>query len=1070
MFKSLFLITLCTGALCAADDLGPRWSELKARAKSEAQPGGVPDGTPRSVSVQVGASPVASGAANFVTGQAARAVIGQKTFTDNLSGTSDTRFGGIGGLALAGNTLFATDANRIGLLPMANRVLVFRDIDQQLPAADASIPVNAGLCPVCGGRANVVMGQAKFADADFATARNRMRLPTAVASDGLRVAVADTSNNRVLLWNSIPTANDSGADVVLGQDTFTTNKPGVGAGKMRGPQGVWIQDGRLFVADTGNNRVLIWNTIPTQNGQAANVVLGQPNFDAAPAPVNLTDLGLPGSATTMLTPVAVSSDGVRLIVSDLGYNRILIFKSIPTQNQAPADVVVGQIDFTKTFSNQSEDLCASTGTNSAGEKIYPGRCAATMNFPRYAISDGQRLFVADGGNDRVLIFNQIPTVNGTRADVILGQPDEFSSIVTSDNTLFVSAANVTPTPTSLAWNGRDLYVADPTDYRILVFSPGNQAVGATDIVNSASRAIFASGSFTIGGTIRDVDTVTLTIAGKEYPYKIVTGDTAGQVAAALVNLINAANNGAGDSNVRTFVENDGVTIRVIAKTPGNAGNQVTLASTLSPGAPITAAASGLTLIGGGDASVVAPGTLVIIKAAPGASLAETVVRAPDDVNDLPRELGGVEVYVNGFRTPLLMVSPTEISTQIPYEMKDATTTAVGTYSLGGTSKTGVIITLIVGGRSYQYTLTASDTLEKTAIALVDLINTANGGQGDSNVRAVVAQDGLTIILFARKPGNARTTLFSTVAPPDTISVLSNGATLAGGGDGSLSVVVRFTRADGSVSVTNAIGLELRPAAPGIIACDRARLPACEPGGEEPRSLLSLHTSDYATGIFSVDGSPVAGDVAIAKIGDMPVSVTVAEGDTLVTIRGKLVDAINAHSEVAVTASPANQFTRIRLRAKVPGPEGNGTTLSGSVTPVGNSSLAINSTNAAMCCASAAGRLVTPENPAVPGEVIIFYATGLGLVVPDQDDSLLVTGRKFAGSTANTPSVNVFAQVAGASGQVVSAGAKPGTIGLYEVVMEVPAGAGENSRARINISQDVYTSNTVTLPIGPPPQR
>jgi len=44
---------------------------------------------------------------------------------------------------------------------------------------------------------------------------------------------------------------------------------------MRGPQGVWIQNGKLFVADTQNNRVLIFNQIPTKNGVAADVVVGE---------------------------------------------------------------------------------------------------------------------------------------------------------------------------------------------------------------------------------------------------------------------------------------------------------------------------------------------------------------------------------------------------------------------------------------------------------------------------------------------------------------------------------------------------------------------------------------------------------------------------------------------------------------------------------------------------------------------------------------------------------------------------------------------------------------------------
>jgi hypothetical protein len=99
--------------------------------------------------------------------------------------------------------------------------------------------------------------------------------------------VADTANNRVLIWKSIPTVNGSrrhraraarfhyrlqGTQVVVDNRTF------------RGPQGVWIQNGKLFVADTQNHRVLIWNSIPTQNRQPADVVLGQANFNVAVQP------------------------------------------------------------------------------------------------------------------------------------------------------------------------------------------------------------------------------------------------------------------------------------------------------------------------------------------------------------------------------------------------------------------------------------------------------------------------------------------------------------------------------------------------------------------------------------------------------------------------------------------------------------------------------------------------------------------------------------------------------------------------------------------------------------------
>ena len=113
-------------------------------------------------------------------------------------------------------------------------------------------------------------------------------------------------------------------------------------------------------------------------------------------------------------------------------------------------------------------------------RTYPARCGKTMDFPRFALSDGTRLFIADGGNDRVLIYNNIPTQNGAAADVILGQPDENASVVSSITDLFhpllrQSAADITPTPTGLAWDGTNLYVTDPANRRVLVFTPASAA-------------------------------------------------------------------------------------------------------------------------------------------------------------------------------------------------------------------------------------------------------------------------------------------------------------------------------------------------------------------------------------------------------------------------------------------------------------------------------------------------------------------------------------------------------------------------------------------------------------------
>src|SRR5208337_686368 len=165
----------------------------------------------------------------------------------------------------------------------------------------------------------------------------------------------------------------------------------------RAPQGIWIQGTRLFVADTQNHRILVWNHIPTSNNQAADYVLGEPNFTTAPSPVQTT---VSTQANNLFYPVAVSSDGVRLFVTDLGNNRVLIWKSIPTQTQQPADVVVGQPDMVSNVANNSYNttnntpvLCQSNGTDPTTMlPTFPVICGATLNFPRFALSDGTRLF------------------------------------------------------------------------------------------------------------------------------------------------------------------------------------------------------------------------------------------------------------------------------------------------------------------------------------------------------------------------------------------------------------------------------------------------------------------------------------------------------------------------------------------------------------------------------------------------------------------------------------------------------------------------------------------------------
>src|SRR5579884_1030014 len=298
----------------------------------------------------------------FVTGQAARAVFGQVNFTQNNAATNGTttltkELGGPSGLAVAGNSLFVVDSNRIGATPDNNRILIYQNLSTLLPAPAAELTndgANDSPCPVCFDTPNAVLGQPDFATEGQNLTQGGLRQPTAIATDGHILAVADTNNNRVLLWHTIPTTSNIPPDTVLGQADFTHALAAAGATGMRGPQGVWIQGSRLFVADTVNGRVLVWNSIPSASNQAADYVLGESSFAATAlgSQANVT-----ATASSMLTPVSVTSDGTRLYVADAGLNRVMIWNTIPTQTNQPADTFIGQPDATSHTANNVTALC-----------------------------------------------------------------------------------------------------------------------------------------------------------------------------------------------------------------------------------------------------------------------------------------------------------------------------------------------------------------------------------------------------------------------------------------------------------------------------------------------------------------------------------------------------------------------------------------------------------------------------------------------------------------------------------------------------------------------------------------
>jgi hypothetical protein len=105
---------------------------------------------------------------------------------------------------------------------------------------------------------------------DFYTARewpygpqcgDRFRFPYGVSMDSGRLAIADTANNRVLLWDVV-TSDPGPADYVLAQPTLEANGENrwsaVTHDSLCWPYGVWLHGDRIAVADSGNNRVMLW--------------------------------------------------------------------------------------------------------------------------------------------------------------------------------------------------------------------------------------------------------------------------------------------------------------------------------------------------------------------------------------------------------------------------------------------------------------------------------------------------------------------------------------------------------------------------------------------------------------------------------------------------------------------------------------------------------------------------------------------------------------------------------------------------------------------------------------------
>lgn len=334
---------------------------------------------------------------------AAQDVIGQDAMTSDTiirnrgsNEPSQRSLAGPVAAAVAFNQVFVVDAGN-------NRVLQFFDLTVGSGASAAALRV---------------LGQPGFANRSPNLIEGREFSFTGALGSGAGIAidrgsnpprlyVADPNNNRVLGFaDARRVRGGDSADIFVGQlggFRSLVNYPGndVAAPTATGlffPSAVTVdQDGNLFVADTGNGRVLRFPKPFAQQPGAvhvADLVIGQQNFNS-----KVTD----ATSRTMAAPSGLrfSIEG-RLLVADSAHNRVLMFEP-PYQNGVAASRVFGQPDFSS---------------------IGSGTPLTRMNGPVGISTDtSDRLYVCDASNNRVLIFSDIrlaPPANASAAVQIAG--------------------------------------------------------------------------------------------------------------------------------------------------------------------------------------------------------------------------------------------------------------------------------------------------------------------------------------------------------------------------------------------------------------------------------------------------------------------------------------------------------------------------------------------------------------------------------------------------------------------------------------------------------------------------
>ena len=359
---------------------------------------------------------------NLRSGIEAFAVIGQEDFMSAVP-RSDLRKIGVGPMSLdyAYDRLFVGEA-------FGNRMVI---IDVSPEILDGALNPDA----------IAVLGQPDFESTEPVISQTRLTMPRITVDVERQLAYVPDgypAGNRINIFDvhpdrlqpvSQPLLDQIGHINPEGEPDFESRS----ANDRTSPR-YWTQardisldsvDHRLFVSDNYGHRIMIFQ-LDRMNRileRGARWVLGQPDGETSV----LRD---ERNATTVKLPLAVEYDEShkRLFVADTWSDRVLVFDMTPGQVESgmEASYVLGQADF------ESYDPRAARDRIYFGSRAGRGIYTTEARAAELAMDErNQRLFVTDGGNHRVLVFDVHPDriANGAEAIAVIGQ-DDFTSTET----------------------------------------------------------------------------------------------------------------------------------------------------------------------------------------------------------------------------------------------------------------------------------------------------------------------------------------------------------------------------------------------------------------------------------------------------------------------------------------------------------------------------------------------------------------------------------------------------------------------------------------------------------------